>query len=157
MRKAFTSHAILLVNDILRLPRKGRLTRYLIIITTFMLSALLHILASPGAERCSAYPQARYYTSIICAIALEDSVISTYQSLTGSSAEPPPQTAIYAKEPSDSEKSPGIPNGRKVFNAQNAFSDRRTPSFLWKLVGYSWVMLFEGWATSKLMYGLYAC
>ncbi|MCJ1388664.1 hypothetical protein MMC18_001513 [Xylographa bjoerkii] len=157
MRKAFTSHAILLVNGLLRLPRKSQVTRYLIIVATFMMSALLHILANPGAEQCSAYPQARYYLSVICAIALEDLVISTYQSWTGSSAEPPPQTATYVKEVSDSEKSPGIPNGKKVFTAQNTFNSGAAPGKLWKLVGFAWVLLFEGWATSKLMYGLYAC
>ena len=157
MRKAFTSHAALLVNGVLRLPRKSQVTRYLIIFTTFMLSALLHTLANPGYEQCSAYPQVRYYLSIVCAIALEDVVISTYQSWTRSSAEPPSQRAAHGKEVSDSERSPGMPNGKKIFSAQNAFPNGAAPGFWWKLVGFSWVMCFEGWATSKLMYGLYAC
>ena len=157
MRKAFTSHAVLLVNRVLRLPRKSQVTRYLIIITTFMLSALLHILANPGYEQCTAYPQVRFYLSIICAIVLEDFVIATYQSWTDSSAEPPPQAAVHGKEFSDSERSPRIPNGKKIFTAQNAFPNGAGPSFLWKVVGFAWVLCFQGWATSKLMYGIYTC
>lgn len=144
MRKAFTSHAIFTVTKILGLPRHGSVTRYLILMTTFLISALLHILANPGYEQCSIYLQLRFYSSIIGAVLVEDSAISVYQAMVASAV----------KEPSA--------NGDKVSLRSSRDPRRLTKqsevvSLHWKVVGYIWVFVVHVWATSKLMYGLYRC
>ncbi|MCJ1475989.1 hypothetical protein MMC13_004653 [Lambiella insularis] len=161
MRKAFTSHAIVFVSRILRLPPKGPFTRYVIIITTFMLSALLHILADPGVERCTAYPQVRFYLSIIGAIVLEDFSIWTYRSVMRPARTNAPgvsKTGGTVSKPQESHVA--ADDKKKVFYAKNSNAvtqDQEAPHFLWKLVGFVWVLLFETWAVSKLMYATYSC
>ncbi|MCJ1393532.1 hypothetical protein MMC18_006407 [Xylographa bjoerkii] len=80
MRKAFTSHAVFIVNRVLHLPRNNAASRYLIIILTFLISAGLHVAAGIAPFRCAVYAQTRYYFSIAAAIILEDAVIWLYRS-----------------------------------------------------------------------------
>ncbi|MCJ1284029.1 hypothetical protein MMC26_003360 [Xylographa opegraphella] len=75
MRKAFTSHAVFVVNKVLHLPRNNPASRYLIIILTFLISAGLHVAAGIAPVRCAIYAQTRYYFSIAAVIMLEDAVI----------------------------------------------------------------------------------
>lgn len=79
MRKAFTSHAVFIVNGAFRLPRRGQISRYLIIIVTFLISAALHIASGIAPVRCNFYPQLRYYTSIAGTLMLEDAVMWVYK------------------------------------------------------------------------------
>ncbi|MCJ1380033.1 hypothetical protein MMC17_003136 [Xylographa soralifera] len=80
MRKAFTSHAIFVVNKVIHLPRNNPTSRYLIIILTFLISAGLHVAAGIAPVRCAIYAQTRYYFSIAAVIILEDAVIWLYKS-----------------------------------------------------------------------------
>lgn len=89
MRKAFTSHAAFVVNKILRFPQNSQVSRYLIVIVTFAISALLHIVSATTSFQCGAAAQIRYYASIVLAIFIEDTVIWAYRS------------ARQAKEPKD--------------------------------------------------------
>lgn len=144
MRKAFTSHAVFVVTQVLRLPRNSQVTRYLIIIGTFLISASLHVMASPGIERCSTWPQVRYYLSTITAICLEDLVIMTYRWLTGRKR----NASVAGSE----EKSKTKNSDKTVVTSRNGNEE---PNPLWKLLGYTWVVSFQVWAASKLVYGVY--
>ena len=160
MRKAFTSHAVFIVTRILRLPKNGQVTRYLIIVFTFLISALLHILASPGIERCCAWPQLRYYLSTIAAIFIEDAVITVYKRFTKSRALTSRVTTDSKPQGLDAPKTPIVANSRvPAANTSRALKRQSTtnnePSYLWRLVGYTWVISFHVWAGSKLMYGVY--
>ncbi|MCJ1418677.1 hypothetical protein MMC32_005026 [Xylographa parallela] len=80
MRKAFTSHAVFIVNRVLHLPRNNPASRYLIIVLTFLISAGLHVAAGIAPVRCAIYAQTRYYFSIAAVIMLEDAVLWLYRS-----------------------------------------------------------------------------
>ncbi|MCJ1433292.1 hypothetical protein MMC27_002651 [Xylographa pallens] len=88
MRKAFTSHAVFIVNKILHLPRNHQASRYLIIVLTFLISAGLHVAAGIAPVRCAIYAQTRYYFSIAAVIMLEDAVIWLYKAKSGDSVLP---------------------------------------------------------------------
>ncbi|MCJ1401037.1 hypothetical protein MMC11_004249 [Xylographa trunciseda] len=88
MRKAFTSHAVFIVNKVLHLPRNNPVSRYLIIILTFLISAGLHLAAGMALSECVVYAQTRYFFSIAAVIILEDAVIWLYKSKFSSSALP---------------------------------------------------------------------
>ena len=80
MRKAFTSHAVFVVSRVLRLPRQSQVSRYLVIVVTFLISAVLHVASSGNYSfRCSVLPQVRFYMSIVAVIIVEDVVIKTYK------------------------------------------------------------------------------
>ena len=97
MRKAFTSHAVFFVNNVLRLPRNSQISRYLIIMLTFMISAGLHIVSGIAPVRCAFYAQTRYYFSIAATIMLEDAVIWVYKSAVKDAATKPddPRTMLW--------------------------------------------------------------
>ena len=163
MRKAFTSHAIFIVTRILRFPKTGQVTRYLIIFFTFLISALLHILASPGIEKCCAWPQLRYYLSTIGAIFLEDAAITVYKRFITARGESSSSAVTHSKTRGlDAPKTPIVANNdqapeanmSRVLRRQNP-TNNNEPSYLWRLVGYTWVISFHVWAGSKLVYGVY--
>ena len=160
MRKAFTSHAVFIVTRILRLPRNGQITRYLVIFFTFLISALLHILAGPGIERCSAWPQLRYYLSTIGAIFLEDAAITVYKRFMTARALGSLIITDSRSRGTDSAttsivSNSGIPEANTSRALKRQSSTDNEPSYLWKLVGYTWVMSFHVWTGSKLVYGVY--
>ena len=168
MRKAFTAHATLIVNDIFRLPRKGPVTRYSIIFITFLLSAVLHVLASPGIEWCSSYFQFRYYVSIVGIILCEDLVISTVQSWIYPSSRHKAQ--IEANSHADSSKhdsSKTIPTKKapdKVVDIRSKKANQASSASLstphelfWSILGFTWVLVFQVWALSELAYGQSTC
>ena len=170
MRKAFTAHASLIVNDIFRLPRKGPVTRYSIISITFLFSAVLHILASPGIEWCSSYFQFRYYITIISIILCEDMVISSVQSWVYPSTRD--QAQIEANGHADSSKHDSskkvstkeVPaktidiQSNKADNPHSPPASLSTPHELfWSFLGFSWVLAVQVWALSELAFGQSAC
>lgn len=144
MRKAFTSHAVALCTRVLRLPKHSQLTRYLILIITFMISAIMHMFAAPELERCSIYPQFRYYGSIIAAITLEDVVIKGNRRFWRS------------RTSSDLSKQNGKPKGAATAYPLRQQQDEEKPALFWRLIGYIWVFGFHIWAGSKLIYGLWS-
>lgn len=94
------------------------------------------------------------------AIIMEDYVLSIYQSLMNSPVRSDPKVSVDAKKGSNLENDPVVTNGKKVFHAKNSQvmdDDGAAPHLLWKIVGFSWVLLFETWAVSKLMYATYSC
>lgn len=129
MRKAFTSHAVALTQA-LGLPKRHQLTRYLILVSAFLISAAMHMLAAPGLERCSVYPQIRYYGSIVGAIVLEDIAV---------------RTTRWIQRPSRDEKP----------KLATAYPNRR-PALFWRVLGHVWVGSFHIWAGSKVIYGLWS-
>ena len=145
MRKAFTSHATLIVTRVLGLPRQGSISRFLIIYMTFMISCVMHIVANPGNEICSSYPQFRYYSSLVGAMFLEDGVIRLYRSVTQRSQTP--KLLNIDSEGKEAAKS----NSKSSTSKQT----HKEPDMIWKLVGYTWVLSFHVWALSKLAYGTF--
>ena len=170
MRKAFTAHASIIVNDIFRLPRKGPATRYSIIFLTFLFSAVLHILASPVIDWCSSYFQFRYYITIIGVIVCEDLVITNVRSWVYPSTKD--QRQIKANDHADvsnqnsSEKVPtnDVPN--KTQDVRSMKDDKPYPpaalfstpqELLWSILGFTWVLAVQIWALSELAFGLSVC
>ena len=94
---------------------------------------------------CGAYSHVRFYLSIIGAIFLEDLAISTYLSLANGSKKTPVATTANGKPVGTEE----------VSKLRESHSNAQ--ALLWKLVGYSWVFMFQTWAVSKLMYGIWYC
>jgi len=139
MRKAFTLHAAFVVNKIFQIPR-SQFSRYMVIIFAFLISALLHILSMPDMEECRALPQVRFYFRIAGAIFLEDLVMWAYKSATGQ----PRKATAPVTESGEKEMKPSEP-------------DEDSISLLWRLVGYSWVLVFMSWATSLLTYEIWNC
>lgn len=146
MRKAFTSHAVFFVQNVLRLPRRGQVARYATVAVTFMISALLHILNNPEYELCSARIQIPFFVRIIGAVCLEDAVIWAYRSNVRSLAAIQEIGSPKRKPVSFKEKS-----------AKVVDTPHHATALIWKLLGYSWVVAFEIWGTSKMMYGLWTC
>jgi len=138
-------HAAFVVNKVFRIPR-SQVSRYMVVIFAFLISALLHILSVPGMEDCRALPQVRFYLRIIGVIFLEDLVIWAYKSATRQ----PPKPASPIKE--NGEKTRGSEKGVKVSEPEED-----SISLLWRLVGYSWVVFFMSWAASLLTYEVYSC
>ena len=112
----------------------------------FMISALLHILAVPETEECRALPQVRFYLRIVGAVFLEDLVIWAYKSATGQ----PRKAAAPVTE--GFEKTGGSEKRMK-----RSEPDEDAVSLSWRLVGYSWVVVFMSWTTSLLTYDVYNC
>ena len=142
MRKAFTGHASYLVNNILRLPKRGPISRYAIIYVSFMMSALMHTAITPGHERCLIGPQLTLYHCIIAAVVLEDVVIAKCRAASG-------QRVVTTDTKEIPEKIRSQPRTIDVKDAH------QTTALLWKLVGYSWVASFWMWSGSNLMFALY--
>ncbi|KAF2156901.1 hypothetical protein K461DRAFT_6657 [Myriangium duriaei CBS 260.36] len=138
MRKPFTSHSILFCNKILRLPRDGQLTRYMVLATSFMLSCIMHIICEAGMERCTFFPTLKYYVLVILAITAEDFIIRTYKwSQKALGAGDPPQKKVFEKvNPTPSE--PRLKHGR--------------PSSPLLTIGYAWVFCFHTWAASTAIF-----
>ena len=144
MRKAFTAHAIFVVTRIFHLPRKGRISRSLIMVLTFMFSALLHTLASPGIELCGLYFQVRYYLLIVFAVLCEDLVISIFRSWT-LTERAPKQMVSKGKD------------GSNAISASTKAPTYPDANILWNLVGFSWVITFQTLALSEMGFGQYVC
>ncbi|MCJ1388066.1 hypothetical protein MMC18_000910 [Xylographa bjoerkii] len=146
MRKAFTAHASFILHNVLRLPRKGPVTRFLIIFLSFMFSAGLHALASPGIELCGMFFQARYYLLVIGAIVCEDLVISAWR-LWKYPAVTPRETVAQEKKKED-------PNS---ITKHDTDENGDAVDLLWSLLGFSWVVTFQTLSVSENVFGLYQC
>ena len=109
------------------------------------MSCVMHILANPGVEVCSSYPQFRYYSSLVGAMLLEDAVIRLYRSVT-QRRQAPDSSKI------DDEKKKALRNGSSSVVSKQTDNE---PAMIWKLVGYTWVLSFNVWALSKLVYGIW--
>ena len=81
MRKGLTKHAVFIVNDVMRLPRKSPITRYMIVIFTFIISGLYHAALTPQIPWHCSMLQLPYQLHIVGAILFEDAVIMAYQYL----------------------------------------------------------------------------
>lgn len=182
MRKAFTVHALIILNNVLGLPRSNRFSRSLIIIATFMISAALHIVAAPDVPlRCSVWPQIRYYLSVAAAIFTEDAIMRLYQSViskkSGGPKSPRPLKGDTVDQLSSAKtttilKPNGSSEGLRITKQTQPLTTceilgSREPtrqhgvgvpiSLKWRIVGYCWVVAFSVWASSKLIYSTQQC
>ena len=153
MRKAFTSHAVYIVTRLLRVAPRSKVSRYLILFVSFLLAALLHILASPEPFRCSIWPQSLYYLSTALAIVAEDTAMAFTLKLRSQTWTKKAEVEISRKAQSPrrltaSDASEKHPNDHR----QCSLFPKR-----WRIVGYCWVFLFDMWATSKLVYASAVC
>lgn len=198
MRRAFTSHAVFFVTRILRLPRNSKISRYVTVIVTFMISALLHIAANPGIPlTCQAWPQIRFFMTVGLAIMLEDPVIKLYRLALGkgsrktahvlgmdaknSNDHASKETAkvdnriIDTADPTTSATTTATRAARsETPNTKLRRAGPKTPiqtskepapqteadapiSLHWRIFGYCWVIAFELWASSKMIYSTQQC
>lgn len=182
MRKAFTVHALLFLNNVLGLPRRNRFSRSLTIIATFMISAALHIVAAPDVPlRCAVWPQMRYYLSVAGAIFAEDVIMRLYQSVTYKTSGGPKSSRPYKSDAADQLSSAkttetlkpnGSTEGLRITkqtqpSTAEELSESHEPvgqhrvedpiSLKWRIVGYCWVVAFSVWASSKLIYSTQQC
>ena len=141
MRKAFTSHAILIVKLIPGLS-STKLLRHLILFVSFLIVALMHIFTAANPTLCLAWPQIRYYGSTALAILVEDIAIGLWGQIDINAKGT--KAARSAKKGSRESSKEVIVQGPKV-------------SKFWPWVGYVWVMSFDMWATSKLVYATTQC
>lgn len=71
MRKAFTGHASLLVYDVLGMPRRAPRSRAAIIFLAFLISGVMHSLATPLPLMCAAPLTMLYYCGVGATVVLE--------------------------------------------------------------------------------------
>ncbi|MCJ1321831.1 hypothetical protein MMC15_007176 [Xylographa vitiligo] len=156
MRKGFTSNAGFLVTHVLGLSARTPIARYLTLFVSFIIVAVLHILASPAPFRCSIWPQVRYYGSIACAIVVEDAVMALALKVRQHFLRKEPKGVLEVRP---KEGNPGVlDNGDGVEQrGLNSTPIDLFPARNWRMVGYVWVALFDMWATSKLVYAAAAC
>ncbi|KAG8629454.1 hypothetical protein KVT40_003319 [Elsinoe batatas] len=139
-RKALTAPAVALCR-LIGLPRRSPITRFMISVLAFYVTCIMHILAMPRLERCGSYPQFRYYTAIIAAMILEDVVIKAYEIWKGHSQHVPQSATVVEKSAADAYAA-----GEKA---------GPQPSLPLRLLGYTWVLCFNIWASSITVYGIY--
>ena len=83
MRKGFTTHAGLVVNTVLGLPRRSIVSRYLIAVVTFLLSGLYHAALTPNIPWQCSILQINHQMKVLGIIVLEDIVATSWKKLTG--------------------------------------------------------------------------
>ena len=153
MRKAFTSHATYVVTRLPGLQSRSQIARYLILLFSFLIAALLHILASDRPFRCSIWPQLRYYTSTALAIVLEDFVIAVGLRVKNGFRRKEVTAKVDLKNgDSPSEVASSIGN-----EYLSSYEIHAPLSEHWRIIGYCWVAAFDMWATSKLVYASAIC
>ena len=163
----------MLFNNMLGLPRKSQASRFSIIIVTFGLSALMHLVAVPlESLRCS-LPTVTYYLSIAGAIILEHIVILLHKSLVAGMRGRRSQKT-QAKNPPAASSSQvlakagdGTMRRRKQGSSEEASESPKkeavetqeedSPSMQWRLLGYCWVIFFSVWNASKMIYTTEQC
>ncbi|GAM91047.1 hypothetical protein ANO11243_090940 [Dothideomycetidae sp. 11243] len=140
VRRAFTAHAMAVCTKVFRLPPRGQVTRSLVLVISFGFSAVMHTLCMPGLERCAAWPQFRYYATVIVIIALEDVVIEAYKRV----------RSMLRSKPTHKLAKP------KKGAAARSYPEQERPSVLLRALGFAWVFCFHVWSTSILIYGLWS-
>ena len=145
MRKPFTSISLLCAQTIAPLAPK-HVTTWLVILFTFGLSAIFHVLANTEITVCSIYPQAQFYMSTAIAIIFED-VVQRYfgsdlEGLRDAPGSTPEQREAHMakNKPDTKEREPSV-----------------RPKLAWRILGYCWVFGFEVWSVSKLVYSAHKC
>ena len=141
MRKAFTSHATVLVRRVVNISTRNNLSRHLVLLFSFLIVALMHVFASPTPSLCLAWPQLRYYGSNVMAIVAEDTIIRLCSRVEVSTGKTRVRSVTKGKFGDITRKEErvniALPN--------------------WRWLGYLWVMAFDIWATSKLVYATAKC
>ena len=145
MRKTFTSHASYIVRHVLRVPRQNKLSRPLVLAFSFLIVAVMHVVADPDPSVCRAWMQLRYYASVFAGIVLESVIISLWTRYTASDSRKL-KSRIRREVNKDHRDDESAPNG-----------NTRSSSSKWRWFGYLWVMAFHTWAASKLVYGTAHC
>ena len=109
----------------------------------------MHVFNSPVPSLCLARTQIRYYGSTALAITFEDIVIGL-----GRKAGLERTTELSSKRA----KTDGLASGNmEDTSSKSVASTAGPPAKVWRWVGYFWVMSFDMWATSKLVYASVQC
>lgn len=164
MRNALTAHAGFVVNKVLGFPKDGLLSRYMVILGTFVAAAALHIAASPFSAGCSIYPQLRYCCTMAGAVVLEDLAFKLSRSVRDSAKDHPKK----AQESSASKPwwttplnspFPLSPFGGSKFaeTGTRTATSEGPPSCMERVIGYVWVLFVHTWAASKFVYRTKTC
>ena len=154
MRKAFTSHASYVVQHALRISRGNKLSRPLILAFSFLVVAAMHIVADPHPSMCLAWLQLRYYANIVLAIAGEEVAVKLWTHIIPPSR--PQKTALRLRRANGHReaKKQSRDNGSNVA-ANNERHSTDLPKRRW--LGYLWVIAFNTWSASKLVYAATRC
>ena len=165
MRNALTAHAGFVVNRVLGFPKDGLLSRYMVILGTFVAAAALHIAASPFSADCSIYPQLRYCCTMAGAIILEDIAFKVSRSLRHSAKKDTPSKEKEAAASKPwwttplNSPFPLSPFGGSKFaeTGTRTAGSEGSPSGMERAAGYLWVFLVHIWAASKFVYRTKTC
>ena len=172
LRKPFVSHGTYLVHDILGMSRNSQVTRYLILLVTFVLLTTMHILVCPGMELCVIPAQIAINIGAAVAMILEDGLIELYHKRKNDSGSP----KIHDKSPSNAHAN-STTNGPRYLSVksrkmkpivtvktglygqgpQPLHEMEHKPKWTLRLLGYFWVAAFWTWLVSNLIYDLYRC
>ena len=187
MRKGFTTHAVFLINDILRFPRQNAITRYLIVLVTFLLSGLYHASLTPDLPWQCSMLQIGYQLRIVGAIVFEDIVsilwkkfaprslhpkrgktstengiaIDSKTTAISSSKDPQHKELRRRNEKNESREYPKSPMPTDSLNT--GIPERSRPSsmsaatILLYGIGYLWTVVFIIWANSTLVWSTNQC
>ena len=187
MRKGFTTHAVFLINDVLGFPRKHSITRYSIVLVTFLLSGLYHAALTPDLPWQCSMLQIGYQLRIVGAIIFEDVVsilwkrvaprslsLQHVRELKGNDVAIEMQATALASSkdhkskdlrrrneksaPRDYPKSPMPEDFKNVGTTeQSRPSSLSATSIFLYGIGYLWTACFIVWANSTLVWSTNQC
>ena len=201
MRRALVSHGFLITHGLFSLYHRlfsqvahrntqltqsllSPLARYLTTVFTFLVSALMHVLACPRIELEMVKPQLWVHLGTAAAIVLEDILIASYAFLQmkwseiTSNSDSKEKLTRLAKEGTEAlstghhlgtaprSRRPGMASSPIQSLGDHAKKQRqevsrvggttsKTPSLAWRVVGYTWVGAFWTVSISNLMYAIY--
>lgn len=154
MRGPFTAHASFLVKDILHI-RQAYIARYLITCFVFLISAGLHIVASPEISfRCAAPAQLKFYARIVGAVLIEDLVFAGYRRI---ACRATPSEGVTSLKRAASKRLKLRVDARSAKSPSSGEQKTTSTAWLWSYLGYIWVAAFWFWATTKLVYSTESC
>jgi hypothetical protein len=181
MRKGFTTHSIFFVNDILHLPRKSFVSRYLIVLTSFLISGLYHAAVTPEFPlKCAMY-QFSHQIRTAGAIIFEDIASTLWHRIASTSKKAPKiqnddqpinkdgysssknittstdnvlRHRLNDKAEADSNASKPQENDT---NRKHTLLTIPWASILFLAIGYIWTMAFQVWTASIMMYDTAQC
>ena len=171
MRKSFISHATFFTYDVLGLPRRSQVSRYVITFLTFMLLTLMHVLTCPGIELCVIPAQLAINMGAAGAIVFEDFIISLFSKTTRdlskkeifgeADANGHAQASGVAGESAAKgmrkRRSVAVQSELQSGGPQPIKGMRKPPGWPLRLLGFCWVATFWTWSISNLVYSLYRC
>ena len=142
MRKPFTTIAVMLVRSIAPSASK-RVSSYFIVLATFSISAIFHIVAFGCVSLCSAQAQLSFYIGIGIALLVEDVTINIAWPLL-------PNLLVNNRKDSWDDAKPGTSSGSR--NDESTTTNTVRPPLGFRLLGYAWVFFFTVWSQSRFLF-----